>query len=71
MKVHVIRTKQRTVIQTNTHSGGGQSLREIVKEVTMTHEDWILRWEDSKPISAQDMKLLKEEMLKLAAEAGL
>ena len=37
----------------------------------MIHDDWILRWEDSKPVTRKDQKEIKEEMMKLAAEAGL
>lgn len=71
MKIQIVRTAQTTRITRNTTSGGGQSLREIVKEITTIHDDWILRWEDSKPLSSKDISSLKDEMMKLASEAGL
>lgn len=69
MKIQIVRKTNTTVISRTSPSGGGQSLREIVKEVI--HDQWIAHWEDSKPVTRKDQQQLKEEMLKLAAEAGL
>lgn len=72
MNIQIVRTTNTIrITRSSTSNGGGQSLREIVKEITTIHDDWILRWEDSKPISSKDISSLKDEMMKLASEAGL
>ena len=72
MQMQIVRTTNTTrITRRTTPSGGGQSLREIVKEITTIHDQWIGKWEDSKPLTNTDQKELREEMMKLASEAGL
>lgn len=71
MQMQIIRTAKTTVISRTSPSGRGQSLREIVKEITTIHDKWIGKWEDSKPLTKTDQKELREEMMRLASEAGL
>lgn len=72
MKIQIVRTTNTIrITRSSTSNGGGQSIREIIKEVTMIHDEWIGKWEDSKPVTSQDIKFLKNEMMQLAAEAGL
>ena len=71
MQMQIVRSNITRITMRGEPSGNGQSLRRMIKEATSVHHQWIGEWENSKPVTRKDEQELKQQMMKLAAEAGL